>query len=57
VYTKGVSSVKVHNNLPRKEVTHPRTVDKVSGAIALLASALVMSIVIIQLAKFIGGKL
>jgi hypothetical protein len=49
--------VKVHNNLPRKEVTHPRTVDKVSGAIALLASALVMSIVIIQLAKFIGGKL
>lgn len=49
--------MKVHSNLPRKEVEHPRTVDKVSVAIAILASALVMSIVIIQLAKFIGGKL
>ena len=49
--------MKVHSNVPRKEAEHPRTIDKVSGAIALIISALIMSVVIIQIAKFIGGKL
>ena len=49
--------MKVYSNVPRKEVEHPRTIDKLSVAIALLASALIMFVVIIQLAKFIGGKL
>lgn len=49
--------MKVHNNLPRKEVYHKTPADRIQCALAIITSGLIMAVIIIQLAKFIGGKL